>query len=91
LARTELGQLKVQGIDYAYTLQGQLKGINSTAVGDGTFDIGQDGKIGGINSLVARDVFGMSLNYFNGDYKTIDIALLHLQILILEMIYLMAT
>ncbi|MES2649395.1 MAG: RHS repeat-associated core domain-containing protein [Bacteroidota bacterium] len=28
LARTELGALKVQGIDYAYTLQGWLKSIN---------------------------------------------------------------
>ena len=32
LARTNLGQQQVQGIDYAYTLQGWLKGINSTAV-----------------------------------------------------------
>ncbi|MES2773902.1 MAG: hypothetical protein V4722_06940, partial [Bacteroidota bacterium] len=28
LARTELGALKVQGVDYAYTLQGWLKAIN---------------------------------------------------------------
>lgn len=28
LARTDLGQLRVQGLDYAYTLQGWLKGIN---------------------------------------------------------------
>lgn len=28
LARTELGQLRVQGVDYAYTLQGWLKGVN---------------------------------------------------------------
>lgn len=39
LARTELGQLKVQGIDYAYTLQGWLKGVNSNAIG-GSFDMG---------------------------------------------------
>jgi RHS repeat-associated protein len=32
LARTELGQQQVQGIDYAYTLQGWLKGVNSTAI-----------------------------------------------------------
>jgi hypothetical protein len=29
LARTELGHNKVQGLDYAYSLQGWLKGINS--------------------------------------------------------------
>jgi hypothetical protein len=32
MARTILGQQQVQGIDYAYTLQGWLKGVNSTAV-----------------------------------------------------------
>jgi len=32
LARTEYGQQRVQGIDYAYTLQGWLKGVNSTAL-----------------------------------------------------------
>ncbi|MBX2887990.1 MAG: LysM peptidoglycan-binding domain-containing protein [Ferruginibacter sp.] len=72
LARTRLGELEVQGLDYAYTLQGWLKGVNSTAVSDGSFDIGRDGKAGSVNSLVARDVYGFSLNYFNGDYKQID-------------------
>ncbi|MBL7756594.1 MAG: hypothetical protein JNL59_04345 [Chitinophagaceae bacterium] len=28
LARAELGQLRVQGMDYAYTLQGWLKAVN---------------------------------------------------------------
>ncbi len=32
MARTILGQQQVQGVDYAYTLQGWLKGVNSTAV-----------------------------------------------------------
>jgi YD repeat-containing protein len=72
LARTVLGQNQVQGIDYAYTLQGQLKGINSTSVGDGVFDMGQDGKVGSSNSNIARDVYGISINYFNGDYKPIS-------------------
>lgn len=72
LARTVLGQNQVQGIDYAYTLQGQLKGINSTSVGDGSFDMGQDGKIGSSNSNIARDVYGIALNYFTGDYKPIN-------------------
>jgi len=72
LARTILGQNQVQGIDYAYTLQGWLKGVNSTSVGDGSFDIGGDGKAGSSNSNIARDVFGFSLNYFSNDYNPID-------------------
>lgn len=32
LARTIIGQQQVQGIDYAYTLQGWLKGVNSSAI-----------------------------------------------------------
>ncbi|QEH43312.1 hypothetical protein [Chitinophaga sp. XS-30] len=32
LARMVLGQQQVQGVDYAYNLQGWLKGVNSTAV-----------------------------------------------------------
>ena len=32
LARTVLGELEVQGVDYAYTLQGWLKGVNSTGL-----------------------------------------------------------
>ena len=71
LSRTVLGQNQVQGLDYAYTIQGWLKGVNSTSVGTAAFDIGQDGKVGAANNLVARDAFGFSLNYFTGDYKPI--------------------
>ena len=70
LARMVLGQNQVQGNDYAYTLQGWLKGVNSTTVSDGTFDMGTDGL--GVNAQVARDVFGFSLNYYNNDYKSIN-------------------
>ncbi|HWV69431.1 RHS repeat-associated core domain-containing protein, partial [Chitinophaga sp.] len=66
LARTVLGQQQVQGIDYAYTLQGWLKGVNSTAA-TSAFDIGKDGAAGGIT---ARDAFGFALHYFgDDDYK----------------------
>ena len=71
LARTELGDQKVQGLDYAYTLQGWLKGVNSTSFGDAQFDIGQDGKTGGAMPIVARDAFGFSLDFYVGDYKPI--------------------
>ncbi|MGC4102993.1 DUF6443 domain-containing protein [Ferruginibacter sp.] len=45
LARTVLGEplMEVQGIDYAYTLQGWLKGVNTTALqGGSTIGNGED-------------------------------------------------
>jgi len=42
LARTELGADKVQGLDYLYTLQGWIKGVNGAALSPET-DMGQDG------------------------------------------------
>ncbi len=78
LARTILGQNQVQGLDYAYTIQGWLKGVNTTAsltTATGTsYDMGQDGVGSSANSLVARDAFGFSLNYFYGDYHAIGTA-----------------
>jgi RHS repeat-associated protein len=66
LARTELGQLRVQGLDYAYTLQGWLKGINPTM--GGTLANGTDTTEA---FPVAQDVYGFSLNYSNNDYRAI--------------------
>jgi hypothetical protein len=65
LARTILGQQQVQGVDYAYTLQGWLKGVNSMAL-DTARDMGKDG------GLTARDAYGFQLNYFTGDYLPIN-------------------
>jgi RHS repeat-associated protein len=59
LARTVLGQQMVQGIDYAYTLQGWLKGVNSDTLTDGDA------------TASAIDAYRFSLNYFNGDYNAI--------------------
>jgi RHS repeat-associated protein len=67
LARTVLGDTKVQGLDYAYTLQGWLKGINSNTLNNQD-DMGADGSA---SSDVADDTFGFSLNYFEGDYQSI--------------------
>lgn len=64
LARTVLGAKEVQGMDYAYTLQGWLKGVNGEAV-DTTADMGADG------SQVAKDAMGYSLGYFDSDYEPI--------------------
>jgi len=71
LARTVLGQQQVQGVDYAYTLQGWLKGVNSITL-QANYDMGEDGKAGSVNKLVARDALGFNLNYYAGDYLSIN-------------------
>ncbi len=62
LSRLELGTDKVQGLDYTYTANGWLKGINGFDY-SGNDDLGNDGY-----STTLRDVFSMRLDYFNGDY-----------------------
>jgi len=73
LARVEVGDNKVQGIDYANTLQGSIKGVNSNTLNTSR-DIGQDAVSNG--KKFAQDVFGYTLSYFNNttytDYKPID-------------------
>lgn len=66
LARMELGDVstKVQGVDYAYTLQGWLKGVNSQNLNPAQ-DMGQD------SATVAKDAYGYSLGYYTNDYKPI--------------------
>lgn len=71
LARTVIGEQLVQGMDYAYTLQGWLKGVNSTGATH-THDIGGDGRTGSLNQFTARDALGFNLNYFGGDYTSIN-------------------
>ena len=72
LARIELGDNNVQGIDYAYTLQGWLKNMNSDELYAGN-DMGKDGnpQSGNPNTSFARDAFGFSLHYYEGDYEPI--------------------
>jgi RHS repeat-associated protein len=73
LARVELGDLKVQGVDYAYTIDGWLKGVNSGTLADVTSDIGKDGSFvaGNFNKSLPRDAFGFVLGYYNNDYTKI--------------------
>lgn len=74
LRRTEIGEDKVQGLDYIYTIQGWLKGINHPEIygyhhlteGYRVPDPSADGKKG---NKVARDAFGMKLAYFKGDFE----------------------
>ncbi len=75
LARTEISGRSgdpVQGIDYAYTLQGWLKGVNSSYLNQ-DIDMSNDGKnlAGNPFKLVARDAYSYSLGYFSGDYTAI--------------------
>jgi len=63
LARVLIGDKKVQGMDYVYTLQGWLKGVNSETAG--VTDIGKDGG----SSKIGKDAMAYSLNYFTGDYQ----------------------
>ena len=64
LARVLIGDKKVQAMDYAYTLQGWLKGVNGEQLKPKA-DIGQDGYD---TSTVARDAMAFALNYFEKDY-----------------------
>ena len=57
LKRVELGD-NIQGLDYVYNINGQLKAINHHEL-DGVFDPGGDD----------NDVFGMVLDYYDGDYQ----------------------
>lgn len=70
LARTELGDLKVQGLDYTYTLQGWIKAVNANTLA-AVNDPGKDSYSGGINSKVAKDVFSYSLGYYENDYTSV--------------------
>jgi RHS repeat-associated protein len=54
----------VQGIDYTYTVDGKLKAIND---GDPSRDPGLDGTAGP-NVSVLKDAFGMTMQYYSGDY-----------------------
>ena len=68
LARTLLGDKEVQGMDYAYTLQGWLKGVNANTLNP-TNDLGADGTA---SSNVAQDAMGYALTYYgnNTDSET---------------------
>jgi RHS repeat-associated protein len=65
LKRVSIGEDHIQGTDYVYTINGWLKGMNHQAL-DPAYDPGADGSA---TSAYAKDVFGMSLGYFDGDFK----------------------
>jgi len=68
LKRMELGHDLIQGIDYAYTINGWLKGVNTPKL-DVAYDMGGDGYSSSANKRYGRDVFGMFLRYHDQDFK----------------------
>lgn len=71
LARLEIGQNNLQGIDYYYNLQGWKKGVNSSVLGEDK-DPGKDSDPTALNALFAKDVYGFGLYYYEGDYTAIS-------------------
>lgn len=61
LARTTYGKNQVQGLDYAYTLQGWIKQVN------GMTDMGQS-EDNGASGKYAKDAMAYVLHYNSGDY-----------------------
>jgi len=59
----QLGDLQVQGVDYAYTLQGWLKSINPSSVNIGGDLYDADGT--GSSPLFERDAYKLNLNYYD--------------------------
>lgn len=59
----------MQGTDYAYTLQGWLKGVNSTSL-DTLYDMGRDGSVA--EAQVAKDAYDFNLKYYTGDYSPVN-------------------
>ncbi|MGH1337449.1 MAG: RHS repeat domain-containing protein [Aureispira sp.] len=72
LARVELGTDKVQGVDYYYSLQGWIKGVNNTTTAT---DPGKDGDVAAIsfnrNQWIGKDEQAYYLGYHREDYKPI--------------------
>lgn len=63
LSRIEIGEDNIQGIDYAYSIEGYIKAVNQAEL-DEFKDAGRDGAGNGF----LADEFGMELGYYNGDY-----------------------
>jgi hypothetical protein len=68
LRRVTIGEDSVQGIDYTYTLLGDLKAINHPSL-DPANDAGQDGTGTGANRYVAKDAFALGFSYHDGDFE----------------------
>ena len=65
MARVELGEYKVQGLDYYYTLQGWIKGVNLQGDHDAE-------ATNNVQKYVSKDAFNYALHYYEDDYKSIN-------------------
>jgi len=65
MARVELGEYKVQGMDYYYTLQGWIKGVNLQGDHDAE-------ATNNVQKYVSKDAFGYALHYYQNDYQSIN-------------------
>ncbi|MEL6637531.1 MAG: RHS repeat-associated core domain-containing protein [Bacteroidota bacterium] len=76
LARMEVGDYLVQGMDYVYTLQGWIKGVNSSANLPDR-DLGNDGALSStdprnqLHRWLGRDAYAYTLHYNTTDYQSI--------------------
>ena len=68
LERVEIGNKHIQGVDYAYTLHGWLKGVNS-ATAQAVTDMGQDALAttgsNNLNQRFGNDAGGFTLGYYH--------------------------
>ena len=64
MARVELGEYKVQGVDYYYTLQGWIKGVNLQGDHDAE-------ATNNVQKYVSKDAFNYALHYYQDDYQSI--------------------
>jgi RHS repeat-associated protein len=67
LQRRELGEDSIIGLDYTYTQQGLLKGINQPSLQNNE-DPGHDGDAISIHPEFASDSFALEINYYSGDF-----------------------
>lgn len=72
LGRMELGHWPMQGLDYIYTINGWIKGLNSYSLSD-TLDVSRDGTPDGRNPRrwVLGDILAYEVLYYPGDYQPI--------------------
>ncbi|UII80114.1 RHS repeat-associated core domain-containing protein [Flagellimonas sp. CMM7] len=68
LARTELGEDRIQGLDFTYTIHGWLKGINTPDLAQNAFNPDGVNTQGDAPNTHAQDEFGMALGYYGGDF-----------------------
>ncbi|MEM7037973.1 MAG: hypothetical protein AAF570_13400, partial [Bacteroidota bacterium] len=72
LARIELGEDNVQGMDYFYSIHGWIKGLNMVGTDNGQIDPGHDGDLSGTaNEFFGQDASCFQLGFYQGDYQPI--------------------